>query len=165
MRTFTAFSINIEKNKSLIKGINCMKKLISLLGVLLCFVFIFTACSKNLTEKSDIISLYQNNEETFLQAANSGDYSTVENIRGVQSVYISEKYVKISCGCAGFGPSTHYYGIFYSADGDMCAIDVAGPEDELVESGDGYLYQESGGDNRYYVEALVNNFYYYEADF
>ena len=47
----------------------------------------------------------------------------------------------------------------------MCAIDVAGPEDELVESGDGYLYQESGGDNRYYVEALGNNFYYYEADF
>ena len=84
MRTFTAFSINIEKNKSLINGVNCMKKLKSLLGVLVCFVFIFTACSKNLTEKSDIISLYQNNEETFLQAANSGDYSTVENIRGVQ---------------------------------------------------------------------------------
>lgn len=133
--------------------------------VLICMFATFAGCSQNHTEKSEVISLFQKNEEIFLQAANSGDYSSVERIWGVQSVYLSERYVKIDCGGAGFGPGTHYYGIFYSADDDLCAVDVAGPKDQLVEYNDGYLYQEDDGDNRYYVETLGNHFYYYEAHF
>ena len=133
--------------------------------LLVCVLVTFSACSQNLTEKSDIISLYQKNEKVFLQAADSGDYSEVERINGVQKVYISEKYIDIQCGGAGFGPNTHYYGIFYSADDNLCAIDVAGPKDKLVEQGNGYLYQEENGDNRYYVEPLGNHFYYFEAHF
>ena len=142
-----------------------MKKFIALILALLCFVLVFTSCSKNLTKKSDIISLYQKNEDTFLKAASSGDYSSVEHINGVQRVLIWEDYVDIKCGGAGFGSSTHYYGIFYSDNDNLCAIDVAGPENKLVKYGDGYLYQEDDGDNRYYVEPLGNHFYYYEAHF
>ena len=123
------------------------------------------ACSRNLTDKNDIVSLFRKNEQTFLQAAKSGDYSAVGRISGVQKVYASETYVDIQCGGAGVGPSTHYYGIFYSADDDLSAVDVAGPRDKLMEYGDGYLYQEDDGDNRYYVEPLGNHFYYYEAHF
>ena len=141
-----------------------MKKLIALVLALICMVSL-SSCSLNLTEKSDIISLYQNNEEVFLQAGESGDFSAIEDIKGVQSVYISEEYVDISCGGEGFGASTHYYGIFYSTNDDRCAIDVAGPMDELIEHGEGFLYQEEGGDNQYYVEPLGNRFYYYEAHF
>ncbi len=134
-----------------------MKKRIALFFVMLCLAFILASCSGNLTDKSDIVSLYQKNEETFLQAASNGDYSAVEKINGVQSVLVKEAYVEIQCGGAGLGSSTHYYGIFYSADD----IDA----DWLVEHGDGYLYQEEEGDNRIYVEPLGNHFYYYEAHF
>lgn len=130
---------------------------------LLLFISLFllisaTACSNNLTDKRDIISLYEKNEETFLQAASSSDYSSVEKISGVQTVLVWDTYVDIQCGGAGFGPSTHYYGIFYSADDNLCAIDVAGPMDKLVEYNHGYLYQEENGDNQYYVESLGNHF-------
>ena len=135
-----------------------MKKVISLL-VLFAMVIVLSACSNNLTEKSDIISLYQKNEKIFLLAAENGDYSAIERIKGVQKVLVWDTYIDIQCGGAGFGPSTHYYGIFYSADDNLWAIDLA------VEHGEGYLYQEESGDNRYYVEPLGNHFYYYEAHF
>ncbi|MBP3478023.1 MAG: hypothetical protein J6K03_00885 [Oscillospiraceae bacterium] len=141
-----------------------MKKALALFLSVSLFIAL-AACSRNLTDKNDIVSLFRKNEQTFLQAANSGDYSAVGRISGVQKVYASETYVDIQCGGAGLGSSTHYYGIFYSADDDLSAVDVAGPRDKLVEYDDGYLYQEDGGDNRYYVEPLGNHFYYYEAHF
>ena len=70
---------------------------------------------------------------------------------------VKEEYVEINCGGAGLGPSTHYYGIFYSADD----VDVSW----MVEQGDGYLYQQEDGDNHIYIEPLGNHFYYYEAHF
>ena len=141
-----------------------MKKVVSFLALFAMFIAL-SACSYNLTEKSDIISLYQKNEKIFLLAAENGDYSAIERIKGVQKVLVWDTYIDIQCGGAGFGPSTHYYGIFYSADDNLCTIDVAGPRDKLVEHGEGYLYQEESGDNRYYVEPLGNHFYYYEAHF
>ena len=141
-----------------------MKRVLSLL-VLLAILVVLSFCSDNLTEKSDIISLYQKNYEIFWCAAENEDYRTVAKIKGVQKVLIRDTYIDIQCGGAGFGPSTHYYGIFYSADDNLCAIDVAGPRDKLVEQGNGYFYQEENGDNRYYVEPLGNHFYYYEAHF
>jgi len=140
-----------------------MKKVVSFLALFAMFITL-SACSYNLTEKSDIISLYQKNEKIFLLAAENEDYSAIERIKGVQKVLVWDTYIDIQCGGAGFGPSTHYYGIFYSADDNLCAIDLA-PRDKLVEHGEGYLYQEESGDNRYYVEPLGNHFYYYEAHF
>lgn len=124
-----------------------------------------TACSSNLTDKDDIISLYSKNEEAFVQASKSGDFSTLERIFGINKVLVLETYVDIQCGGAGFGPSTHYYGIFYSADDNLCAVDVAGPKDNLKEWENGYFYQQEDGDNTYYVEPLGNHFFYYEAHF
>ena len=133
--------------------------------LLICMLGTFTACSANRTVKNEVVALFQENENIFLQAANSGDYSALEHIKGVQNVYIFEKYIDIQYGGAGFGAETKYYGIFYSAEDDLCAIDVAGPADKLVESGEGYVYLEEGGDNQYYVEPLGNHFFYYEAEF
>ena len=141
-----------------------MKKILIILLVVSVLLTI-AGCNRNLTDKNDIISLFQKNKAVFLQAVSSGDYSALERINGVQNVYCSETYIDIKCGGAGLGSSTHYYGIFYSADDNLCAIDVAGPKNQLVEHGNGYLYQEIGGDNRYYVEPLGDHFYYYEAHF
>ena len=139
------------------------KTIVSIL--LACVLTVLTACSANLTEKSDVVSLFEKNRGEFLKAAESGDFSSVEKLSGVQGVSVTDSCTDVSCGGAGMGPSTHYYGIFYSAADDLCAVDVAGPADELTADGAGWLYQESGGDNRYYVEPLGDHFFYYEAHF
>ena len=131
----------------------------------LCMVFSHASCSENLTDQESVIALYQNHQEIFLQAALTGDYSGVESLRGVQKVNVWDNYVDIPCGGAGFGSSTHYYGIFYSPEDDLCAVDVAGARDQLVAHGEGYLYCQPGSDDSYYVQPLGNHFYYYEAHF
>ena len=121
-----------------------------------------TACSTN---SNDVITLFQENEAIFLQAANTGDYSQIEAIMGVQNVNVYENHIDIRCNSEGFASETKYCGIFYSVENDLCAVNVAGPKDKVVEMGEGYLYQEESGDNSYYVEPLGNHFFYYEADF
>jgi len=117
-------------------------------------------------EKIDRITrLYKKNEEAFILAAESGDFSSLSSIRGVKEVNVRENAVEIWCDGAGFGPSTHYYGIFYSADDDLGAIGLGGSAEEFEPSGDGYLYLQKDGDNRCYVEPLGNHYFYYEAHF
>ncbi len=143
-----------------------MKKYIAIV-LLFLIAAALSACTSALDEKSEIIAMYRKNEEIFWQAAKSGNFTAVESIRGVQSVYISETYTDISFGGAGFGSSSHYLGIFYSADDSLSAVDVAGMcfPDELTAQGDGYFYQDEDSDNRYYVEPLGNHFFYYEAHY
>lgn len=135
--------------------------------MILTVICLLSACSSNLTSKESIVNLYAKNEALFIDAASDGSFSDLEKITGVQSVYVFDEYeyVDIQCGGSGFGSSTHYYGIFYSETDNLCAIDVAGPRDELVEDGSGYRYKQSDGDNEYYVEPLGNHYFYYEAHF
>ena len=117
-------------------------------------------------EKIDKVTrIYHKNEEAFLLAAETGDFSSLSDIRGVKEVSVWEDHVDIWCGGAGLGSSTHYYGIFYSAEDDLCAIGFAGPRDELIPIDDGYRYQQKDGDNRYYVKPLGSHYFYYEAHF
>lgn len=142
-----------------------MKK--ALYFVVLIVICLLSACSSNLTSKESIVNLYTKNEALFIDAASAGNFSDLEKIRGVQEVYVFDEYeyVDIQFGGSGFGSSTHYYGIFFSETDNLCAIDVAGPLDELVEDGNGYRYKQSDGDNEYYVEPLGNHYFYYEAHF
>lgn len=141
-----------------------MKKSILCLFILFTII-VLSSCSNNLTDRSDIISFFRNYEDAFIEASTSGDFSKLEKIKGVQKVLIWDEYTDIQCGGDGFGSSTHYCGIFYSETDNLCAIDVAGPRDELVADEKGYCYKQSDGDNEYYVEPLGNHFFYYEAHF
>ena len=140
-----------------------MKK--ALCVVFLLMVCFLSACSSNLTSKERIVNIYKKNEALFIDAASNRSFSDLEKINGVQKVLVRDEYVDIQCGGSGFGSSTHYYGIFFSETDNLCAIDVAGPRDELVEDGNGYRYKQSDGDNEYYVEPLGNHYFYYEAHF
>ncbi|MBQ9392404.1 MAG: hypothetical protein IJU18_00235, partial [Oscillospiraceae bacterium] len=133
--------------------------------VVLIVICLLSACSSNLTSKESVVNLYTKNEALFIDAASKKSFSDLEKINGVQKVLVWDNYVDIQCGGSGFGSSTHYYGIFFSEDDDLCAVDVAGPLNELVEDGNGYRYEQSDGDNEYYVEPLENHYYYYEAHF
>ncbi len=128
-------------------------------------ICLLSACSNNLTSKDSIESHYEKNEALFVNAASENSFSDLENIRGIHNVLVWDEYVDIQCGGSGFGSGTHYYGIFFSEMDDLCAVDVAGPRDELVSDGDGYRYRQPDGDNEYYVEPLGNHFHYYEAHF
>ena len=141
-----------------------MKKFMSFL-ILGAVLVTLVACSGKEADSGDMVSVFWENEQLFLQAADSGDYSAIERLRGVQDVYVNEKYIDVQGGGSGFGANTYYYGIFYSEDDNLCAIGLAGPREELVEKGDGYLYKEEDGDNRYYVEPLGHHYYFYEAYF
>ena len=133
--------------------------------VVLIMVCFLSACSGNLTSKESIEKIYIKNETLFVNAASDRSFADLEKISGVQKVLIWDEYVDIQCGGSGLGSGTHYYGIFYSEADDLCAVEVAGPLDELVAVGNGYRYKQSDGDNEYYVEPLGNHYFYYEAHF
>ncbi len=124
-----------------------------------------SACSNGLTSRDSIVSLYTQNESLFVNAATNSNFSDLEKIDGVQEVLVWDKYVDIQCGGSGFGSSTNYFGIFFSEKDNLRAIDVAGPFDEFVSSGNGYRCEQPDGDNEYYVEPLGNHYFYYEVHY
>ena len=123
------------------------------------------ACARNLTDREPIVRLFRKQEAEFLAAAATGDWKRLERLSGVREVDVYDGCADICCGGSGFGSSTHYFGIFYSEADELCAVRLAGPEEELTASGSGYLYEQRGGDNRYYVEPLGHHFFYYAAHF
>ena len=120
----------------------------------------------NLTDRDSVVAFYRKNEAAFLSAAQTKDFDSLSSLFGVSEVYVRDEYIDVSCGGFGIGPDTNYYGIFYSEGDDLCAIDVApGDSSALTERDGGFFWEESGGDNSYYVEPLGNHYFYYEAHF
>lgn len=143
-------------------------------GIFTAFAFmlmsLLASCSssRNLTQQEDIVKLFHDNEDIILSAIESNDFTKIEDIQGIQKVYISEEgtYIDFSCGGEGFGPNTSYYGFFYSPDDDKAAWNGGiCPDSELAAYGEGYRWQEKNGDNVYYVEEIAVHFFYYHASF
>lgn len=132
------------------------------LGALYAAISVMT--TSGLTSRDAVVRMYEKNEEAFLNAAATGDFSALEEIRGVEKVYVQNECVNFSCGGSGFGSNTQYYGIFYSKDDNLCAI--RGPYSKKLEpENNGYRWKEPDGDNEYYVEPLGNHFFYYEEKY
>ena len=133
---------------------------------LFAFIVISDNMPGNLTDRDSVVDLYRENEEAFLKAAETGSFEDLKDIFGVSDVHVNRDYVDIYCGGTGMAPSSSYYGIFYSEGDDLCALDVApGDSSALTERNGGFSWEESGGDNSYYVEPLGNHYFYYEAHF
>ena len=117
--------------------------------------------------KEDILNYVKENEELLLSCIESGDYSAIKLSDIIRNVKPGAEIIEFDCGGAGFGPATAYCGFYYSSDDDLRAIWCAPdfPEDELTQSGDGWFWQEPGGDNCYYTELICGHFYYYDASF
>lgn len=144
-----------------------MKKLLCFSILTLSLVILIFSCQRNnIDEQAKITTLFQENQELILSSVASGDFSQVEQLDGIDHVYVSEDYIEFSCGGAGFGPNTSYFGFFYSPTDDMTALDGGiCPPEELVPSGNGYRWQEKTGDNEYYVEKLAEHFFYFQLKF
>ena len=130
-------------------------------------IFLFlVATSDDRAEKEEVFDFVLENEAQLRKAIADGDFSAFENQGIVKDIDADETVVEFSCGGAGVGSGTSYVGFYYSSNNDMTAVWCApSSASQLKPSGDGYEWQESGGDNRYYTQKICDNFYYYEASF
>jgi len=126
------------------------------------FLFIHTNSSDNLS-KSEIFKLVEKNEDILLGDISANNFNDSSEIKGIVDVNIEEEIINFYCGGYGMGPSTGYYGFYYTEDDNMTAIWCSGSP--LKQDGKGYSWEEDDGDNRYYTEKICDNFYYYEAHF
>lgn len=157
----------LKKGVALLLAIIMVFSLSGCSGILGGAFFLFlVATGDDSADKGEVFDFVSENEEELLKAIEAGDYSAFENQGFIKRIYTEETVVDFSCGGAGFGPNTSYVGFFYTPDNDMTAVWCAPPSaGVLYPSGDGYEWQESNGDNRYYTEHICGNFYYYEASF
>lgn len=72
--------------------------------------------------------------------------------------------VEFSMGSSGLGSSTAYWGIQYVPSGERLGFQGSRLEG-WISDGDGWRWEESGGDNRCYIQELDENWYYYEMEF
>lgn len=140
---------------------------ISLPGLLTGATFlILAAVSDDRAAPKEIFEFVREKEEELMEAIESGDFSDFENQGFIKDIIPEPWVVEFYCGGAGFGSATSYVGFYYSPDNSMTAVWCAPPsEGSLIPSGDGFLWEDPDGDNRYYTEHICGSFYYYEASF
>lgn len=130
------------------------------------FFLSLIASGDDRAEQTDIFQFVRKNENTLLQAIESGDFSAFEKYPMIKQITPYETYVEFGCGGYGIGSATSYVGFYYTAENDMCAIAYSpSSASELKPCGNGYEWKEPNGDNRYYTEHICGNFYYYELSF
>lgn len=145
-----------------------MKKTVILL---LCIGFLLAgmaACDPldGRADKNMIFRLVEDNQKLLMTCIDNNNFDDLKWSRSIQEINVSEDHVDFDCGAAGFGSQTAYRGFFYTENDDMYAIWCAPPEDQtLTAEGNGYVWNETDGDNRYYVEKICDKFYYYDASF
>ena len=142
------------------------KRTLFILGAIL--VLLLAACSRDLTDKSRIISLFRKNESTFLSAVETGDFSAVSRLRGIREITTrgDEGEIEFFCGGRGLVPASSYYGILYVPDAeDRELSQVFGVSPEWSADGEGYRYRQTDGDNEFYYDPLGHCFFYYEEHF
>ncbi|MCR5792960.1 MAG: hypothetical protein K6G65_07305 [Lachnospiraceae bacterium] len=135
------------------------------------FTFI-TDSFRGFPDKTDIISYVSQNKEMLMDCINNQDYTklneskTIEDITDYDDTEEDGKLVGFECGYSGFASESSYWGFFYSekdAPDALCSTPIE--ESELSPDDDGYLWEDSYGDNTYYVEKICDHFYYYEESY
>ena len=131
----------------------------------LMFALAMAGGNSDALSKDQIISLVQDHHDFLLRCITDDDPDRAKEVAGVQSVRIKKnEYVEFYCGGSGLVPSSSYYGFYYSPDDIPLAVDVT-LTDNLGPRGNGFGWEEPGGDNRYYTERIMENWYYYESHY
>lgn len=135
---------------------------LALMAALIGFLF----NDNDLADKEDIFRQVRQNQSLLEECVETGDYEAALQLRVIKEVDPGEHCVDFYCGGAGIAPSSTYCGFFYSREDDLYAIWCAPPTGQtLTADGDGWRWEQPGGDNRYYVEHICGHFYYYQASF
>ena len=146
------------------------KWIIALLVVLIVFA-LFVCYLVNLFDdslsKREIFTLVNKNHELINECIESGDFSNIEELKGVKSVTVENDVLDVYCGGSGLGPSTNYYGFYYSPSNEPLKVWCGHASDDkrLLPEGDGYSIKNQNDDNWYYTEKIRDNYFYYECHF
>lgn len=144
-----------------------MKKAIAILCVV-CLLFGLAACGllDDRADKAMILRWVEENRDLLLSCIENNNFDGQNWNPPIQEINVHEDCIDFYCGGAGFGSQTSYCGFFYTESDDMYAIWCAPSRGtKLTPEGNGYLWKEKKGDNRYYVEKICDHFYYYDASF
>lgn len=115
--------------------------------------------------KDQIFSLVQDHHDFLLHCITDNEPDRAKEVTGIQNVLVEiNAYVEFYCGGSGLVPSSSYYGFYYSPDDLPLAVDVTRTEN-LRPEGNGFGWEEPGGDNWYYTERIMENWYYYESHY
>lgn len=140
---------------------------------LLCAAF-FAACGKRMSVMEQVIASFEEQKDGIMEKISeyeAGEEPDWDELEGVEEVCEEWRdfeawqsgQLRFRCYTYGILTSGFEAGFYYSPQ-DLPDI-VGWIRDDpakLVEDGDGYSYEESGGDNRYYTERICEHFYYYE---
>lgn len=142
-----------------------MKKILALVLVI-SFAFVLVGCAKGEKFKKDIFNLVEENYEAIIQACQDKDADALYAINGIKKVDIVDGYVLIYYMGAGFGPSTQYYGFYYTEENRPVAVDgnqdILCDTEELTPEGNGYQYIDRSY-NIFYTEHIKGNIYFYST--
>ena len=115
--------------------------------------------------------LFQQNRIDFNSAAvqaverESGEgISSPVGVRDVTFWDYEGTAVEFSMGGSGMGASTTYWGPQYVPSGERLGFQGSRLESWAAD-GDGWPWEEPGGDNRCYIQELDEHWYYYEMEF
>lgn len=122
------------------------------------------AAGDDRADQEDIFNFVLENEAALLQAIEAEDFSDFIDNGIIIDAYPYEDVVEFYCGGVGTVPSSTYVGFFYSPQDDMTAFHPS-VSDGLIPSGEGFIWKEEGGDNRFYTEKICDCFYYYEDSY
>ncbi|MBQ9952025.1 MAG: hypothetical protein IJO98_07795 [Clostridia bacterium] len=142
-----------------------MKKIAML--CLLSLLFLCTGCEivDHEANKQLVIQMVSENCDVLLADIAAKEFPYSEKIDGITSIHPEDDctFIEYVCGGHGIAPSSSYWGFYYAEDDDMTKIWCA--NEPLVPQGEGFVYQQPDGDNRYYTEHIVDHFYFYEASY
>lgn len=130
------------------------------------FFLFLIAASDDRADKENIAAFVETHQDELLTCIQTHDYSALEKYKMIKSIDVGNGAVEFSCGGAGVGSGTAYCGFYYTAENDMTAVWCApSSADALTPCGNGFVWHETHGDNRYYTENICEYFFYYEASF
>ncbi len=135
-----------------------MKKI--LVAMMLAALILLTACG-SMTDKDDILTFAQANEEQLISAARRGNYAEILIMSEVFHAYYDMDCVVFTTGASGILTDTRS-GLYYSFDGEPCGAGYANKW-KLTEEGSGWAWYDIRSASEYYTEHLFGNFYYFEG--
>ncbi len=100
-------------------------------------------------------------EREFEDVNFAGEKYTSEKDGSLDILYNEDSpdIVTFAAGATGWASETSYYGFYYSVK------DEPWLDENMIQEGDGWLWQEQDGDNSRYTEKIIDNWYYYEMHF
>ena len=152
-------------NRKRVRRISLIVVLFLALGAL------WTALQGGPKSREHAAALFQQNRSAFdsaaAQAVERGSGQGISRPPGVRDVTFWDyegTAVEFSMGDAGMGSSTRYWGLQYVPSGERLGFQGSRLEG-WISDGDGWRWEESGGDNRCYIQELDECWYYYEMEF